>query len=200
MANPPASALAANGPGEITALLRAVERGDDGSASRLYEAVYAELERIARAQLRRAHPSETLSTTALVHEAYLKLAGGRWTTRDRFHFYTLTAQAMRRVLLDQARTRLRAKRGAGGVPLTLDGLDVGAPERPLELVALDGALERLEASDPELGRLVELRFYAGLSIEEVAALWGVSDRTVKRRWRLARAYLFRELSAAGVGG
>ncbi len=185
---------------QITALLRAVEHGDREASSRLYEAVYGELRRIAKAQLRSAHVAETLSTTALVHEAYLKLAGGDWTTRDRFHFYALTAQAMRRVLLDHARGRMRAKRGAGGSPLTLDGLELGLPERAEELVALDHALEKLEASDPELGRLVEWRFFAGFSVDEIAGIWGVSERTVKRHWQLARAFLFRELQAAGVGG
>ena len=187
------------GAAEITALLRAVERGDAEASGRLYEAVYGELRKIARAQLRRANVAETLSTTALVHEAYLKLAGGDWTTRDRYHFYALTAQAMRRVLLDHAKARLRAKRGGGGRPVTIDDLELGAPERAEELIALDGALERLAASDPELERLVEWRFFAGLSVEEIARLWGVSDRTVKRHWRLARAFLFRELQASGVG-
>src|SRR5262245_24960537 len=94
-------------PGEITRLLRALERGESEASERLYRAVYGELRKIARAQLRRANPAETLSTTALVHEAYLKLAGGDWSTRDRYHFYALTAQAMRRVLLDHAKSRLR---------------------------------------------------------------------------------------------
>lgn len=185
---------------QITALLRAVERGDAEASSQLYQAVYGELRKIARAQLRRANPAETLSTTALVHEAYLKLAGGKWTTRDRSHFYALTAQAMRRVLIDQARGRMRDKRGGGAAPVTLDGLELGLPARAEELVALDGALEKLEASDPELGRLVEWRFFSGLSVDEIAKLWGVSDRTVKRNWRLARAFLFRELQAQQAGG
>ena len=191
--------LAAPSAGDVTALLRAVERGDERASNRLYETVYGELARIARAQLKRAHPSETLSTAALVNEAYLKLAGRDWSPRDRFHFYALTAQAMRRVLLDHAKSRMRRKRGGGGAAVTIEGLELGVPERAEALLALDEAVAKLEGSDPELGRLVEWRFYAGLSVEEIAALLGVSDRTIKRQWRLARAFLFRELQAAGVG-
>ena len=168
-------------PTEITALLRAVGQGDRSALDRLFEQVYGELRRIARRQLRTALPAATLDTTALVHEAYLKLSGGGpWSTRDRSHFYALTAQAMRRVLIDHARRRTRQKRGGRMVAL-----------------ALDQALARLEAVDPELASLVEWRFFAGLSVEEIAELREVSDRTVKRHWRLARAFLFREMAAQG---
>ena len=183
---------------EITALLRAVEGGDRAAIGDLFERVYGELQRIARRQLRAAPPLQTLHTTELVHEAYVRLSGAaHWSTRDRFHFFALTAQAMRRVLIDHARKRTRQKRGGRGVPLSLEEVDVPVAERADELLALDGALARLEETDAELARIVEWRFFAGMSTEEIAELHGVSDRTVKRRWRLARAFLLQELAAQG---
>lgn len=187
------------GVAEITELLRAIEGGDASASDRLFERVYAELRKIARRQLRSVPQAETLSTTALVHEAYLKLSGNaRWSTRDRFHFFALTAQAMRQVLIDHARKRTRKKRGGRQVALTLEEVELPIAERAEELVALDGALAKLERADPELARLVEWRFFGGLSVEEIAELLAVSDRTVKRHWRLARAFLFQELQAQGV--
>jgi RNA polymerase sigma factor (TIGR02999 family) len=185
-------------PAEITALLRAVDAGDREAWDRLFEHVYGDLRRIARSQLRSAPRAETLDTTALVHEAYLKLStGAQWSTRDRFHFFALTGQAMRQVLVDHARRRTRQKRGGGQFALSLEGIDLPVVERAEEMVALDVALVKLEQSDPDLARLVEQRYFAGLSIEEIAALREVSGRTVKRHWRLARAWLFREMGAQG---
>ncbi len=187
------------GAAEITELLRAIDGGDASASGRLFERVYAELRKIARRQLRSVPQAETLSTTALVHEAYLKLSGdARWSTRDRFHFFALTAQAMRQVLIDHARKRTRQKRGGRQVALTLEEVELPVAERAAELVALDGALAKLEQADPELARLVEWRFFGGLSVEEIAELLAVSDRTVKRHWRLARAFLFQELQAQGI--
>lgn len=183
---------------EITALLREVEGGDRSAIDRLFERVYGELRRIARLQLRTAAREDTLNTTALVHEAYLKLShGARWSTRDRYHFYALTGQAMRQVLVDHARRRTRGKRGGGRVALSLEEIEVPIVERAAELVALDAALGRLDDVEPELARLVEQRFFAGLSVDEIAELSEVSDRTIKRRWRLARAYLLREMAVEG---
>lgn len=185
---------------EITALLRAVENGDRAAVGDLFERVYGELRKIARRQLRAAPPLQTLHTTELVHEAYVRLSGtAQWSTRDRFHFFALTAQAMRRVLIDHARKRTRQKRGGRGIPLSLEEVDVPVAERADELIALDGALARLEETDAELARIVEWRFFAGMSTDEIAQLHGVSDRTVKRRWRLARAFLLQELAAQGLG-
>lgn len=185
---------------EITALLRAVEGGDKVAIGTLFERVYGELRKIARRQLRAAPPLQTLHTTELVHEAYVRLSGAaQWSTRDRFHFFALTAQAMRRVLIDHARKRTRQKRGGRGIPLSLEEVDVPVAERADELIALDGALARLEETDAELARIVEWRFFAGMSTDEIAELHGVSDRTVKRRWRLARAFLLQELAAQGLG-
>ena len=183
----------------ITELLRGIERGERDARNQLFEMVYRELRMIARRQLARRRGPTTLNTTALVHEAYLKLAGDSLlSTRDRGHFFALSSRAMRQVLVDHARRRLRNKRGGGAAVLPLDGIDVPISDRAEELIALDGALERLEAMDAGLARLVEWRFFGGLSVEEVAGLMEVSDRTVKRHWRAARAFLFRELADQGI--
>ena len=190
--------IAEPAPAELTALLEAVEAGDRGAFDRLFERVYAQLKRMARRELLAAGRSATLNTTALVHEAYAKLARGtHWSAVNRAHFLSLTARAMRQVLVDHARARLRSKRGGGAFALTLDEIDSPVAEKAAELVALDEALDTLEAEDPELARLVEQRFFAGLSIEEIAGLREVSDRTVKRHWRLARAFLFDQLQLRG---
>lgn len=184
---------------EITTLLAAAGAGDRGASDRLFEAVYAELRRIARRQRAAAAPSATLSTTALVHEAYLKLSGeARWSVEDRRHFFALAARAMRHVLVDHVRRRGRLKRGGGALALELEAEEIAAPDRGEELVALDDALGRLESVEPELAQLVEWRFFAGLSVEEIAELVGVSDRTVKRRWRSARAFLYQDLASQGI--
>jgi RNA polymerase sigma factor (TIGR02999 family) len=196
---PDDSEASAPGAEEITTLLAAAGAGDRGASDRLFEAVYAELRRIARRQRAATAPSATLSTTALVHEAYLKLSGeARWSVEDRRHFFALAARAMRHVLVDHVRRRGRLKRGGGAVALELEAEEVAAPDRGEELVALDEALDRLESVEPELAQLVEWRFFAGLSVEEIAELTGVSDRTVKRRWRAARAFLYQDLAAQGL--
>jgi len=187
------------GPGDITALLSALEAGDRDAADRLFVLVYDELRRLAGRQLRRG-AGETLTPTALVHETYMKL-GSRdgWSARDRVHFFALAARAMRQILVDRARERGRVKRGGGAAPATLGALDGMSAAPPLEeMLAVDRALTRLEAEDPELARLVEWRFFAGLSVEEIASALDVSERTVKRQWRSARAILFRELSPGVV--
>ena len=190
-----------DGPGEITRLLSALEAGDRDAADRLFILVYNELRRLAGRQLRRGM-SETLTPTALVHETYLKLgARDGWSARDRVHFFALAARAMRQILVDRARERRRIKRGGGATAVTLGALDDRSDPPPLEdVLAVDRALSRLEAEDPELARLVEWRFFAGLSVEEIAGALDVSERTVKRQWRSARAILFQELSPRAVKG
>jgi RNA polymerase sigma factor (TIGR02999 family) len=184
---------------EITALLEAAGVGDRAAFDRLFEAVYSELRTIAHRQLRRSLGSQTLDTTALVHEAYLKFSRQeRWTVANRLHFYRLAARAMRSVVIDHARARHRAKRGGDRVAVELDEQLVAAPERADELLAVDEALSRLERVEPELAQLVEWRFFAGLSVDEIAALLEVSDRTVKRRWRSARAFLYQDLASQGL--
>lgn len=190
-------------PGEVTALLRAAESGDPEALDRLFQSVYGELRRLAHREIRSAGLHGTLNTTGLVHEAYLKLSGGSaWSVRDRGHFYATASRAMRMVLLDDARHRMREKRGAGKAALPLEGVEVAAPggESAEVLLALDEALKGLESAAPELARVVEWRFFAGLSEEEIARTLEVSDRTVRRQWRAARAYLYGHLSGAGASG
>jgi len=194
--------------GEITRLLAAARGGDRLSLDRVYELVYAELKRLAarqRGSFRAGGGADTLSTTALVHEAYMKLAGDRiWAGADRGHFFALAARAMRQILLDHARSQGRQKRGSGAAHVELGALDLGEPESshptPIEdLLALDQALERLADVDAELGQLVEWRYFAGLTLDEIAPLAGLSERTLKRQWRTARAFLYRELGVPGGG-
>jgi len=157
--------------------------------------VYAELRRMASGYLRRENRPHTLQTTALVHEAYLRLVDQTRTDwKDRAHFLGVAAQLMRRVLVDHARTRLAAKRGGGALKVSLNDNVGGRAEREAELLALDEVLARLAVMDPEQGRIVEMRYFSGLSVEETAEALGVSPRTVKREWRSARAWLYKELS------
>lgn len=192
----PGDAAESPRPEDVTGLLRAAEAGDRQAVDRLFSILYGELRSIAHRQLRQAPAEQTLSTTALVNEAYLKLSqGAGWSARDRSHFYALAARAMRMILIDRARSRTRGRRGGGMRPLDLDVVDIPVEERAAELVALDEALDRLGAVDEDLARLVEWRFFAGLSVEEIADLSGRSVRTLKRHWQTARAFLFQELTA-----
>ena len=184
-------------PEEVTALLRAAEAGDRAALDRVFSVLYDELRAIAHRQLRQAPSGETLSTTGLVHEAYLKLSrGAGWSAKDRSHFFALSARAMRMILVDQARARVSEKRGSGLRPLDLEDVQIPVEERAAELLALDEALDKLGIVDEELARLVEWRFFAGLSVEEIAEISGRSVRTVKRHWQTARAFLYQELSSA----
>jgi len=159
--------------------------------------IYAELRRIAGAYVRREAPGQTLQATALVNEAYLRLAHARPAWNDRHHFVAIAARAMRQVLVDRARARGAAKRWAALDRVSLhESLQAAAPSDDM-LPALDAALTRLEQLDPEQARIVELRFFAGLSVEEAAAVLGLSPATLKRRWALARAWLHRELAGGG---
>jgi RNA polymerase sigma factor (TIGR02999 family) len=160
-------------------------------ADHLFQVLYAELRTAARRQLARGNPGDTLNTTALVHEAYLKLirvGEGGW--RDRGHFFALAARAMRQIAIDHARRAAAEKRGGAVVVVSLDTLDVPDLAHADDLLLLEQALDRLEAVDSDLARLVELRFYAGLTVDETAEALGVSARTIKREWRKARAFLF----------
>lgn len=180
-------------PGEITSRLHAARQGDRAALDEVFARVYDEVRRIAEAQVRRVGGEHTLSTTAVVHEAYLKLAGGApvdW--EDRVHFFAVAARAMRQVLLNHARAHLAQKRG-GARPLPLDEALVSVESRAEDLIAMDAALDRLARLDERAVRVVELRYYAGLSVEETAQLLGVTDRTIKRDWQAARAYLYKEL-------
>lgn len=183
-------------PEEVTGLLRAAEAGDRAAMDRVFSVLYEDLRRIAHRQLRAAPAEQTLSTTALVHEAYLKLSrGAGWTAKDRSHFFSLAGRAMRMILVDQARSRTRQRRGSGRRPLDLENVEIPIEERAAEIVALDAALSRLGEADGELAQLVEWRFFAGLSLEEIAEMTGRSERTLKRHWQAARAFLFEALSS-----
>ena len=161
-----------------------------------FPVVYEELRRIAHRELRHERTGHTLGTTALVHEAYLRLAHlDRIRWKSRAHFLAVAAQAMRRVLVDYAVARRAQKRGGGHVPDSLDDAVAIAGERSEELLALDEALQRLQSLDEQHARIVECRFFGGMSIEETAEALGVSPATVKRGWTMARAWLNRELSA-----
>jgi len=185
--------------GEITALLVAWAQGDRAAFDQLFQLLYSELHRLARAQLAMAGRQGTLSPTALIHEAYLKLAEqSRLRVTDREHFFSLAARVMRQVAVDLARQRAAQKRGGGAAPLSLDDAGLAIEEKAAEIVALDEALERLEALEPRLARIVELRFFAGLSVEEAARVLALSPRTVKREWQKARAFLFHELHVLGT--
>ncbi len=184
--------------GDITQLLAAYRNGDRSALDRLFPVVYDDLRRRAHGQLARRRPGETLSTTALVHEAYLKLSGSAGQTyEDRVHFFAVASRAMRQILVDYARRTAAAKRGGAVAPVSLDPEQLGDPGRADELVALDEALGRLEALDERLARMVEMRFFGGLSVEETAEALGVSPRTVKRDWRKARAVLYDDLREGG---
>jgi RNA polymerase sigma factor (TIGR02999 family) len=179
---------------EITGVLAALRPGDRDAFGAFFPLVYDELRRMARRRMRGERPSHTLSPTALVHEAYLKLAGlERIEWRNRAQFFALAAQAMRQVLVDHALRRKAKKRGGGQVHVTLSE-QVGGRALPVEeILALDAALRRLEENDARRARVVVCRFFAGMEVEETAAALGVSEATVKRDWTYARAWLNREL-------
>ena len=179
----------------VTRLLTALRRGDESAYERLVPLVYDELRRIAQGQLRGA-VGATLNTTAVVHEAYLKLGGARGIEyADRGHFFAVAANAMRQILLDRARRHLADKRGGRAAHTLLDGLEIPVDDRATELVELDLAIARLAELDAVAARVVELRFFAGLDVDETATALGVSAPTVKRAWRRARAFLYRELGS-----
>jgi RNA polymerase sigma factor (TIGR02999 family) len=179
----------------VTQLLCLWSGGNPDALESLIEKVYPELLRLARSHLRRERPGQTLQSTALVHEAYLRLIDQRNVTwRNRAHSYGIAAQMMRRILVDHARSRQASKRGTAVSLLTLDEAVAGSGPRNLNLVAVDEALESLARIDPQQSRIVELRFFAGLSIDETAEVLKVSPATVKRDWVMAKAWLYREMS------
>jgi RNA polymerase sigma factor (TIGR02999 family) len=181
-------------PQDITQLLVECRQGNREALDELMPLVYNELRAVARRYLARERPGHTLQSTALVNEAYLKLIGQRdvqW--QNRAHFFGVAAQLMRRLLVDHARRRKRAKRGSGGTRITLvEGLASVEPV-DLDAIALDDALKSLEQLDPKKGRLVELRFFGGLTIEETAEVMGTSAGTVKREWQFAKVWLYRQM-------
>jgi RNA polymerase sigma factor (TIGR02999 family) len=177
----------------VTALLHAWSGGDAHARDELLTLIYGELRRRAAAHFRRERRGHSLQPTALVHEAYLRLIGQQVTWKNRAHFFGLASEMMRRILVDHARARKRNKRAGGWTRVELDEAVAMAEERDLDLVALDRALQELSALDPRHGRMVELRFFGGLTLEEAAEVLGASSATVKRDWALARAWLYQRL-------
>lgn len=183
----------AEDPSPITELLRAWRSGDARAGNVLFQELYDELRRTARGQ--RRGREATLSTTALVHEAYLRLAGAaELHVSDRSHLLAIAATAMRQIVVDSARRRAAARRGGDQVRVSLGEGDAALDQPLAEVLAVEEALARLETVDPRLGKVVEMRFFAGMSVDEVAATLEVSPRTVKRDWRAARAFLHRQLA------
>jgi RNA polymerase sigma-70 factor (ECF subfamily) len=179
---------------EITRLLRAWGDGQKGAYERLMPLVYDELHRLARSYMARERRDHTLQTTALVHEAYVRMVEVSATFEDRSHFFGVCAVVMRRILVDWARARGASKRGGSWSKVQLEEARVALPKSEVDLVALDDALKALETVDPRKSRVVELRFFGGMSVEETAALLDVSVETVARDWRLAKSWLRRELA------
>ncbi len=182
-------------PKEVTQLLADWRGGSHQALEELMPLVYQELHRLADHYLRRERVGHTLQATALINEAYLRIINQEAVNwQNRAHFFGVAAQMMRRILVDHARSHLYAKRGGGAQKLTInEALDVPQQERDLDLVALDDALQRLEQIDPQQSKIIELRFFGGLTIEETAEVLGISPATIKREWNWAKAWLYREL-------
>ncbi len=182
-------------PANITLLLHAASLGDPADAERLAQAIYGDLERLAAAQLRRERTDHTLNPTALVHEAYIRLVNQRdaqWN--DRLHFFSIAARVIRRVLTDHARERNALKRGGGNHPIRIEHHEPADTPRDIDLIALDEALAQLATLSERQARIVELRFFGGLSVTEIAEALSIGARTVDREWRAARAWLALQLS------
>ncbi len=180
--------------GDVTQLLCAMGAGDGRAADELLPLVYDELRMLAERNLRQERPDHTLQATALVHEAYLRLVDSdRIRLRNRAHFFALAAQAMRRILVDHARRHKRQKRGGGVARISLDDLPTLAIATDINLLALDESMQGLEQVEPRYARIVEMRFFGGMTMEEIAAILEVSLSTVERDWRVARAWLYRDL-------
>ena len=181
---------------EFTQLLQSVERGDANASAELLPLVYDELRRVAAAKMAREVPGQTLQATALVHEAWLRLGGNaqpNWQNRG--HFFAAAAEAMRRILVENARRKLRLKRGGGQERTELHESALEAPVEDEKILQVNEALEALAAQDPLKANIVKLRFFAGLDHEEIAALLGVNEKTVRRHWEVAKVRLFQSIKA-----
>lgn len=183
--------------GRVSILLGDLQNGDPAAASRLLPIVYKELRRLAGHYMRGEKPGQTIQATELVHEAYLRLVGhehNEW--RERSHFFAMAATSMRRILVERARRKIAEKHGGGFERIELDEAFVYSPQKSKDIVALDDALKLLEEMSPRQSCVVELRFFGGLEMEEIAKVEGVSVRTIKQDWSLARAWLHREIAKA----
>ncbi|HEY3707710.1 MAG TPA: sigma-70 family RNA polymerase sigma factor [Terracidiphilus sp.] len=185
--------------GDVTSLLTAWGQGDPNALNELMPLVYNELHRMAQRAWRGRDQGVTLQPTALINEAYIKLAGaGNTSFQNRAHFFAVACTAMRQILVNHARSRHAGKRGSGQIAVSIDDIQPAARQEAAEVIALHEALERLEALDARKSRVVEMRYFGGLSIEETAETLGVSIITVNRDWRLARAWLLREINGGAA--
>jgi len=179
---------------DVTQILNAIDRGDPKAAEELLPLVYEELRKLAASRMANEATSQTLQPTALVHEAWLKLAGGsqqQWDSRA--HFFGAAAEAMRRILIDNARRKKALRHGGGQARLDIEEIDIAVPEQDERLLAINDALDKLAAQDPQKAELVKLRYFAGMSLEEASAILRISEATAKRWWAYAKAWLFSEV-------
>ena len=180
---------------DISVLLAAVDRGEPGALDELVAAVYPELKRLAHFQLAGERPGHTLNTTAIVHEAFVRLASGDGKWNDRGHFLRAASTVMRHLLVDHARKKRAEKRGAGQAPLTLEDDRYATDDDSLAVLALDNALKDIAEIDPRLEQIIECRYFAGLSVNDTAEALGMAVRTVERDWQRAKAYLLKAMDA-----
>ena len=186
--------------GQVTLLLRQLQDGRKDAAEQLVPLVYEELRQRAAAFMRHERSDHTLQATELVHEAYRRLVDNPGNINNRAHFFAIAARAMRRILVDHARARKAAKRGAGGHKLPVDDVTLVTPEQSIEVLALNQALDQLAEVDEQQSRIVELRYFGGLSEEETAQVLGISSKTVQRDWKVAKAWLYGQLTNSTVNG
>jgi RNA polymerase sigma factor (TIGR02999 family) len=185
---------------EITRILQSLERGDPKGAEELLPLVYQELRQLAQSKMAQQPPGQTLQATALVHEAWLKLTGNSPSTwRDRQHFFRAAAEAMRQILIDRARRRLRVRHGQNAERLDVNEIEIAAPAKEEILLRLNDALAELQAASPEQAEVVKLRFFVGLSAAETAEILRISERSVQRQWSYAPAWLFRRIETMKSG-
>jgi RNA polymerase sigma factor (TIGR02999 family) len=181
---------------DVTHILESIRQGDPNAADELLPLVYQELRKLAAARMAQESPGQTLQPTALVHEAWLRLVGdGNPRFDGRGHFFAAAAESMRRILIDNARRKRALRHGGGQVRLDINEIELAEHAREDELLAVSEALDKLRAEDPQMAELVALRFFAGLTHKEIGELLGLSEPTIERRWRFARAWLHREIQA-----
>ena len=185
-------------PQNITQLLAEWRDGDQSALDELYPLVYDELHRLARLYMSRERKGHTLQTTALINEAYVRLVGQKVNWANRSHFFAISAQIMRRILIDHARRHAYAKRGGGAQQVSLEEAATVTPDQSGELIRLDEALKSLAEMDPRRSQVVELRYFGGLNNEEIAGVLNVSENTVTRDWNMARAWLYQQLTGSGA--
>ncbi|HKU73902.1 MAG TPA: sigma-70 family RNA polymerase sigma factor [Pyrinomonadaceae bacterium] len=185
-------------PQNITQLLAEWRDGNQSALDELYPLVYDELHRLARRYMSRERKGHTLQTTALINEAYVRLVGQKVNWANRSHFFAISAQIMRRILIDHARRHAYAKRGGGAQQVSLDEAATVTPDQSTELIRLDEALTSLSEMDPRRSQVVELRYFGGLNNEEIAGVLNVSENTVTRDWNMARAWLYQQLTGSGA--